>query len=154
MDMREFDLPGRQFGLVIIAANSLLHLHDPHDIRRRFVAIARHLLPGGALAFDVFVASVHILAREPNQRNFVGRFIHGMQETHAPQQTPLSLDHLVGADDHRMRQGKADAPCGLLIDVELKSVHLFHRNLGGISTLRIRSTYEPARAQVPWLSKP
>src|SRR5262245_28969077 len=26
MDMREFDLAGRRFGLVIIAANSLLHL--------------------------------------------------------------------------------------------------------------------------------
>ena len=39
MDMREFELPGRQFGLVIIAANSLLHLHDPRDIRRCFAAV-------------------------------------------------------------------------------------------------------------------
>src|SRR5262249_17515797 len=76
MDMREFDLPGRQFGLVIIAANSLLHLHDPHDIRRCFAAIARHLVPSGALAFDVFVPSVRFLAREPNQRHLVGRFMH------------------------------------------------------------------------------
>lgn len=76
MDMREFDLPGRQFGLVIIAANSLLHLHDPHDIRRCFAALARHLVPGGALAFDVFVPSVRFLAREPNQRHLVGRFMH------------------------------------------------------------------------------
>jgi SAM-dependent methyltransferase len=76
MDMREFDLPGRQFGLVIIAANSLLHLHNPHDIRRCFAAIAQHLVPGGALAFDVFVPSVRFLAREPNQRHLVGRFMH------------------------------------------------------------------------------
>ena len=76
MDMREFDLPGRQFGLVIIAANSLLHLHHPRDIRRCFAAIARHLVSGGALAFDVFVPSVRILAREPNHRHLVGRFMH------------------------------------------------------------------------------
>jgi SAM-dependent methyltransferase len=76
MDMREFDLPGRRFGLVVIAANSLLHLHDAHDIRRCFASIARHLLPGGALAFDVFVPNVGFLAREPNLRHSIGRFVH------------------------------------------------------------------------------
>jgi SAM-dependent methyltransferase len=76
MDMRKFDVPGRRFGLIFIAANSLLHLHDTHDIRRCFAAIARHLVAGGALAFDVFVPSVRILARAPNQRHLVGRFMH------------------------------------------------------------------------------
>jgi len=34
------------------------------------------LVPSGALAFDVFVPSVRFLAREPNQRHLVGRFMH------------------------------------------------------------------------------
>lgn len=76
MDMRELDLPGRRFGLVVIAANSLLHLHRAHEIRRCLQAIARHLAPGGALAFDVFVPSPRILARDPSARHLVGRFAH------------------------------------------------------------------------------
>lgn len=60
-DMREFDL-GRTFDLVIIAANSLLHLHEAHDLVACFRSVRRHLAPGARLVFDVFNPSVPMLA--------------------------------------------------------------------------------------------
>src|SRR5690242_18471827 len=50
-DMRDFDL-GRAFDFVFIAANSLLHLHDPQDLVSCFRSVRRHLAPGARLAFD------------------------------------------------------------------------------------------------------
>lgn len=60
-DMRDFDL-GRRFDLVIIAANSLLHLHDADDLVSCFRSVSRHLAAGARLVFDVFNPSVHVLA--------------------------------------------------------------------------------------------
>jgi SAM-dependent methyltransferase len=60
-DMRAFDL-GRTFDLVMIAANSLLHLHDPDDLVGCLRAVRRHLAPGGRLVLDVFNPSVRLLA--------------------------------------------------------------------------------------------
>jgi SAM-dependent methyltransferase len=66
-DMRAFDL-GQQFGLVFIARNSLLHLSSPDDIVAAFMAVRRHLVPGGVFAFDVFNPDPSILARSKDQR--------------------------------------------------------------------------------------
>ena len=66
-DMRNFDL-GRQFGLIFIARNSLLHLHSTEDILATFATIRRHLAPHGMFAFDVFNPSVRLLARPADQR--------------------------------------------------------------------------------------
>lgn len=52
-DMRDFDL-GRQFSLIFIARNSLLHLHSNEDILAAFAMVRRHLAPGGTFAFDIF----------------------------------------------------------------------------------------------------
>ncbi|UZN03530.1 class I SAM-dependent methyltransferase [Cellulomonas sp. S1-8] len=61
-DMREFDL-GRTFDLVLIAANSLLHLHAAEDLVACFRLVRRHLAPGARLVFDVFNPSVGVLAQ-------------------------------------------------------------------------------------------
>lgn len=61
-DMRDFDL-GRTFDLVIIAANSLLHLHDHEDVISCFRSVRRHLTPTGKLILDIFNPSVTLLAR-------------------------------------------------------------------------------------------
>jgi SAM-dependent methyltransferase len=66
-DMRGFDL-GRTFDLVIIAANSLLHLHGASDLVDYFRSVRRHLAPGGRLVFDVFNPSVHMLAQADGVR--------------------------------------------------------------------------------------
>lgn len=66
-DMRAFDL-GRTFDLVIIAANSLLHLHDADDLVDCFRSVRRHLAPGGRCVFDVFNPSVQLLAQADGVR--------------------------------------------------------------------------------------
>ncbi|MBO3085440.1 class I SAM-dependent methyltransferase [Cellulomonas sp. zg-ZUI188] len=66
-DMREFDL-GRTFDLVIVAANSLLHLHETQDLVDCFRSVRRHLAPGGRLVFDGFNPSVQMLAHADGVR--------------------------------------------------------------------------------------
>ena len=66
-DMREFDL-GRTFDLVLIAANSLLHLHRAEELVACFRSVRRHLAPGGRLIFDVFNPSVRLLAQADGVR--------------------------------------------------------------------------------------
>jgi SAM-dependent methyltransferase len=66
-DMREFDL-GRQFSLIFIARNSLLHLCSNEDILATFNAVRRHLAPDGIFAFDIFNADLRFLSRPPGQR--------------------------------------------------------------------------------------
>ncbi len=66
-DMRSFDL-GRQFGLIFIARNSLLHLHSTEDILAAFAMVRRHLAPEGIFAFDIFNPNVRVLASPAGQR--------------------------------------------------------------------------------------
>lgn len=66
-DMRELDL-GRTFDLVLIAANSLLHLHEAEELVDCFRSVRRHLAPGGRLIFDVFNPSVRMLAQADGVR--------------------------------------------------------------------------------------
>jgi SAM-dependent methyltransferase len=60
-DMRSFELD-RTFDLVVVAANSLLHLHEPEDLVSCLRSVRRHLAPGGRLVLDVFNPGVHLLA--------------------------------------------------------------------------------------------
>jgi SAM-dependent methyltransferase len=66
-DMRAFDL-GERFGLVYVARNSLLHLHETDDLLACFETVRRHLRPGGAFVLDVFNPSVRLLATPPGKR--------------------------------------------------------------------------------------
>lgn len=66
-DMRAFDL-SRTFDLVLIAANSLLHLHRTEDLVACFRSVRRHLAPGGRLVLDVFNPSVRQLAEADGTR--------------------------------------------------------------------------------------
>jgi 2-polyprenyl-3-methyl-5-hydroxy-6-metoxy-1,4-benzoquinol methylase len=59
-DMRGFSL-GRQYALIFIARNSLLHLHSTDDILASFAMVRRHLTPGGIFAFDIFNPNVRLL---------------------------------------------------------------------------------------------
>jgi SAM-dependent methyltransferase len=66
-DMRDFDL-GRRFALIVIARNSLLHLHSAEDLMATFAMVRRHLAREGLFAFDIFNPKVSLLARPPNER--------------------------------------------------------------------------------------
>ncbi len=75
LDMRAFDL-GKRFDAVVVAANSLLHLHTQDDFTQCFSAIRSHLVPGGRLLFDVFMPSASMLSRPAGERQPVGSFTH------------------------------------------------------------------------------
>ncbi len=66
-DMRELKL-GREFSLIFVARNSLLHLLTTEDLLAAFRAARRHLAPDGVFAFDIFNPSVTALARPGDQR--------------------------------------------------------------------------------------
>jgi SAM-dependent methyltransferase len=66
-DMRSFSLD-RQFALIFIARNSLLHLHSTEAILACLATVRRHLSPGGIFAFDIFNPNVGLLARPAGQR--------------------------------------------------------------------------------------
>lgn len=66
-DMRDFAL-GRDFNLIIVARNSLLHLLSTTDLLAALTAVRVHLAPDGVFAFDIFNPDVRILASPPGQR--------------------------------------------------------------------------------------
>jgi SAM-dependent methyltransferase len=61
-DMRDFSL-GRIFALVIISCNSLGHLTQNEELKSCLRSVARHLAPGGLLAFDIVNPPLHDLGR-------------------------------------------------------------------------------------------
>ena len=66
-DMRDFALD-REFDLIFIARNSLLHLLSTTDLHAAFSAVRRHLTADGIFAFDMFNPDLRRLARPGGQR--------------------------------------------------------------------------------------
>ena len=66
-DMRDFAL-GRDFSLIIVARNSLLHLLTTADLLAAFTAVRRHLARDGVFAFDIFNPDVGLAADSSNGR--------------------------------------------------------------------------------------
>jgi SAM-dependent methyltransferase len=66
-DMRDFAL-GRDFNLIFVARNSLLHLLSTTDLLAALTAVRRHLTAGGVFAFDIFNPDIRLLARPAGQR--------------------------------------------------------------------------------------
>ena len=65
--MRDFVL-GRDFNLIFVARNSLLHLLSTTDLHAAFSAVRRHLTADGIFAFDIFNPDLRRLARPGGQR--------------------------------------------------------------------------------------
>ena len=66
-DMRDFALD-RDFRLVVIARNSLLHLLSTADLLAALAAVRRHLAADGVFAFDIFNPDLARLARPAGRR--------------------------------------------------------------------------------------
>ena len=66
-DMCDFALR-RDFKLIFVARNSLLHLLSTSDLLAALTAVRRHLAPDGVFAFDIFNPSVRLLAQPAGQR--------------------------------------------------------------------------------------
>ena len=65
-DMRSFDL-GRSFALVVISCNSLAHLTTNEELKSCLYRVAKHLVPGGLLAFDIINPKLRELLRPDTQ---------------------------------------------------------------------------------------
>lgn len=76
LDMRDFDLEGRTFDTIIVAMNSVLHLHSLDDFRGFFGSVGRHLSPQGRLVFDAFLPSIAMLNSDLNKRELIGTVVH------------------------------------------------------------------------------
>jgi SAM-dependent methyltransferase len=76
LDMRNFDLETPSFDTIIVAMNSVLHLHSRDDFRGFFRSAARHLSHKGRLVFDAFLPNVAMLSGDPNKRQLVGTVVH------------------------------------------------------------------------------
>jgi SAM-dependent methyltransferase len=87
-DMRELDLD-QPAALVYCPARSLLHLPTWADKRRVFERVAASLRPGGRFAWNAFVFSHHVAARNDGVhevQNGVGHVVH-----HHPHDNRLDL---------------------------------------------------------------
>ncbi|WP_445216258.1 class I SAM-dependent methyltransferase [Bradyrhizobium sp. Pa8] len=76
LDMRDFDLGGRTFDTIIVAMNSILHLHGIDDFRGFFGSVGRHLSQKGRLVFDAFLPNIAMLNSDPNKRELIGTLVH------------------------------------------------------------------------------
>ncbi len=59
---------GRTFDTIVLAHNSLLHLHSTSAITACFECVRAHLAPGGRFVFDVFNPSLALLAQPAGTR--------------------------------------------------------------------------------------
>lgn len=66
-DMRNFEL-NQHFKLIMLPSNNIGHLHSRGDVEACLAAVHRHLLPEGRLIIDVFVPSLPLLQRSPQER--------------------------------------------------------------------------------------
>lgn len=65
-DMRSFALD-RKFALVIISCNSLAHLTTNEELKSCLHSVAKHLVSGGLLAFDIINPNLRDLLRPETQ---------------------------------------------------------------------------------------
>jgi SAM-dependent methyltransferase len=66
----------RRCRLALVAFHGIQHLEKDGDLLHFFRAVARCLVPGGWLAFDVFAPTARFLAREAGRRWTTTRFRH------------------------------------------------------------------------------
>jgi SAM-dependent methyltransferase len=73
-DARAFDL-GRRFRLVLLPSNSICHLLTRQDLEACLATVARHLEPDGRFALNVFVPSMPLLLRPPEEEQEFGGYV-------------------------------------------------------------------------------
>ncbi|MCL4301088.1 MAG: class I SAM-dependent methyltransferase [Anaerolineae bacterium] len=69
-DMRDFDLPQKNFALAFIPLNTFLHNHTLDDQLATLRAIRRHLQPAGQLIIDIFYPDPALLAEADGRLYF------------------------------------------------------------------------------------
>ena len=123
-DMTGFDL-GRRFDAVLIALNTLLHLHTRAEQAALFACVHRHLAPAGRLAFSITSPDPRTLGRGP---------LHRVPMTDEPiddpvEGAPLTIDETI-AYDHAsqctrgaFRFSYPGRPDFLVVPVDLRMIY-------------------------------
>lgn len=116
-DMRSFSLR-RRFGLVMVSCNSLAHLTTRDALMACLRRVARHLRPGGLLAFDVVNPRIELLARPVGEvRTIPTRADDGIVIEETARYDPVRQ---VRTAWWRVR--RADAPARPLAALELRQI--------------------------------
>ncbi|HEX9924271.1 MAG TPA: class I SAM-dependent methyltransferase [Anaerolineae bacterium] len=69
-DMRDFDLPQQDFGVALVALNTLMHCHNLEEQLATLSTIHKHLAPAGRLIIDLFYPHPELLAEAGGRLNF------------------------------------------------------------------------------------
>jgi SAM-dependent methyltransferase len=69
-DMRNFDLPQKNFAMALLPLNTFMHLHTVHDQLATLNAIFRHLAADGLLVIDLFNPDPTMLAEADGRLYF------------------------------------------------------------------------------------
>lgn len=72
-DMRDFRL-GREFGLIILAANTICHLLELASLEACLSCVRAHLSPQGRFVIHVFVPRQDVLRRESRERELFAEY--------------------------------------------------------------------------------
>jgi SAM-dependent methyltransferase len=65
-DVRNFDL-GQRYNLIFLPSNSIAHLLTRDDLEACLACVAHHLLPEGRFAVSIFVPSLPLLMKTPEE---------------------------------------------------------------------------------------
>lgn len=74
-DMRDFDLPQKNFALAFIPLNTFLHCHTADEQLSTLYALHRHLRPTGQLIIDIFQPDPTLLAEADGRLYFEGETV-------------------------------------------------------------------------------
>jgi len=74
-DVRSFDLK-RKFNFIFYPFNSILHLHDNDSYYACFDNVRKHLTDKGRFLLEIFMPSLKILTRDPNEYYGHNEFDH------------------------------------------------------------------------------
>jgi SAM-dependent methyltransferase len=123
--MQDFDLGGDRFALIFAAFRVFQHLYTVEDQIACLTAVRRHLVPGGAFAFDVFVPSLARTAilEEPETEDV--RFADGGDEI--VRYTAVRRNHPEQLMQVRMRYERRRRGKAISDDVVEFSMRYFHR---------------------------
>ena len=119
-NMADFDL-GEQFDLIFIAGNSVLHLHETHDLLNCMRCVRRHLNDGGRFAFDVFNPNVQILAAADGVRRERRRF-QDPERGEVRWETEAQYDPVAQVTREMWYFSTAEAPDFLATPLEMRSI--------------------------------
>ena len=126
-DMRHFDL-GERFPLITLPFNALQHLYTHQDARACLEKVHQHLLPGGALIFDVLMPDFEYLNR-PSFAIFQGiDFKHPTWGATYNYSEQSAYDHLRQLNQIWFHYERVDPPIGEPSDApETHRIQLSHR---------------------------